>query len=268
MPAIAFAGVQAARTAPGRGACHDARVDDRRQQHLELDVGQRARVPDPVLVRQRVPGDAAGDGERERDPPHRGHVDSQSAHEQDAAADGRDARGLDRRCGDAEDRDSDDQDQHGRDASRQRVDDAHVGPRVGRDQERDVCELEERCGRRDRESPRSARARRGSRSARRRSCPRRVATAVAASESCEAREQQVPGGVQHRRRQGEDEGGDRHPPSLPLAAGALPSPEPRHARAACGCARRAWRRRAPRPRRRRGRRCAGRAVPARRRPRP
>jgi hypothetical protein len=96
------------------------------------------------------------------------------------------------------DGDTDDQDQHGRDPARERVDDAHVRPRVGRDQERDVCELEER--RRDEvgncrtvhlpEDQRDGRADDRADDDRHRRGGLRVV---------EAGEQQVPGRMQHRR---------------------------------------------------------------------
>ena len=158
---------------------------------------------------KRVPGDAAGHGERKRDAARGCGVGPHSTHQQDPACDERHSSCLQRRDGGAERDHADDQHEHGRDTTREGVDEAHVRPGIGAGEQGEVRELQRR--RADQEGNRGAmdvplddrhgRARYETRDERH----GRGGLGV-----LRTREQQVPARVHHRRRQAQDESGQRH----------------------------------------------------------
>ena len=139
MPATSARGVIAGRSAlPAQ--LHRRRVGDRHQDEHDLEVRDRVGVAQPVVVDQRVGGDAGADAEREREgaPVAVAHA----AHEQDAGRHGQHAEHLEDAERHAQRRDRHRQHDHRGRAARDRVDEREPGPRVGGGEQREVQELE------------------------------------------------------------------------------------------------------------------------------
>ncbi len=169
--------------------------------------GDRSRVLDALGVGERVARDARGDRQREHDAARVG-VAAEPAHEHDASADEEDAeclRGAERFSG--EERAGEDEDR--RDAARDRVDEAQVGPAIRAYEQAEVDELEhgrdrDPGQRRGLDPPRRQRDWRREHDRERKSDARRGADVAG------AREQGVPAGMEHRGAQCERERGCRH----------------------------------------------------------
>jgi len=115
---------------------HPAQVEQCRNAEDELEVAERVGVLDPAVVGERVPGDAGRDREREEE---RAPVRSpEPAHEQHPGGDEDHAERLALRHGGCAGR----KDQHRREPARNRVDDAQLRSRVRVREQPDIRELE------------------------------------------------------------------------------------------------------------------------------
>ena len=118
------------------------RVADRGDDQHELEVGDRVRVADALVVHERVRSDRARDGDPEEDARGAGRA-AEAAYKQNAQADQADAERLHRGRLGVERHDADDQDEHRGDPPRQRVDDRDLRALVGGAEKGEVDELEQ-----------------------------------------------------------------------------------------------------------------------------
>ena len=119
------------------------RVPERRRDHAQLQVGDRARVRDPSLVEERVGGDHAADPQRERERVRVGGR-PEAADEEHAGTDQRDTGDLRRRAPLPEHHDRDHEHDRRCDPTRHRVDERQLGLAIGGREEREVEELQHR----------------------------------------------------------------------------------------------------------------------------